>query len=233
MEIKELDWDSKFFGFPVGDLLVENDFSGTRVINSDDFTFFQVRSKFSLDIISSTHSLSYLETKILFSKVLNQLNNLEESCIDFDDLPISENSLYELAYESGKCSRYNQDINISDDKFKKLYQFWIKNSFNKSFADKIFYIKEVENVQGFVTLKINNEKAQIGLIAVSPNYQGKGIGKKLLLKTEDYCFENDVKILQIPTQEENIGACNFYSKMNYKISEKTIIKHFWKKNYNK
>lgn len=231
MGITKLDWDSKFFGFPVGDLFIEKDFSNTRVINSNDFTFFQVRSKFSLDITSDTHSLSYLETKIIFSKVLNELNNLEDSIIDFDDFPITENSLYELAYESGKYSRYKQDSNILEDKFKNLYQIWITNSFNKSFADKIFYFKEKENVLGFVTLKIMNDTAQIGLIAVSPNYQGKGIGKKLLSKTENYCFENNVKTLQIPTQMENIVACNFYRKMGYEISEKIIIKHFWDKNY--
>lgn len=233
MEITKLDWDSTFFGFPVGDLFIEKDFSNTRVINSNDFTFFQVRSKMPLDIFSDTHSLSYLETKIIFSKVLNELNILEDSIIDFDDFPIAENSLYELAYESGKYSRYKQDKYILEDSFKKLYQLWITNSINKSFADKIFYFKENENVLGFVTFKIKNDTAQIGLIAVSPNYQGKGIGKKLILKTEKYCFKRNVKTLQIPTQLENKGACNFYIKMGYDISEKIIIKHYWDKNYKK
>ncbi|MCX6171835.1 MAG: GNAT family N-acetyltransferase [Flavobacterium sp.] len=233
MGITKLDWDSKFFGFPVGDLYIEKDSSNTSVINSNDFTFFQVRCEFSVDILSETHSLSYFETKIIFNKILNKLNNLENLIIDFDDFPIAENSLFELAYESGKYSRYKQDVNILEDRFKKLYQFWIKNSFNKTFADKIFYFKENENIIGFVTLKINNDTAKIGLIAVSPNYQGKGIGKKLIAKTENYCFENNVKTLQIPTQMENLTACNFYKKMGYEISEKINIKHFWKKNYKK
>ena len=61
-----------------------------------------------------------------------------------------------------------------------------------------------------------------------PNSQGKGFGKNLLKKVENFCLENNVKTLHIPTQLENITACNFYTKLGYEISEKIIIKHFWK-----
>ena len=85
-----------------------------------------------------------------------------------------------------------------------------------------------ENILAFVTFKIKDNLAQIGLIAVSPNSQGKGLGKNILLKVENYCFQNNIKTLLIPTQLENVIACNFYSKMGYKISEKIVVKHFWK-----
>ena len=231
MEINKLEWDSQFFGFPVGDVFLENDFSESRVFNSDYFSFFQVRSRMPFDIISDTHSLSYMETKIIFYKVLKESTISEENIIDFDDSPFTDTSLFELAYESGKYSRYSQDKKVSEVNFKKLYQTWIRNSINKSFADKIFYIKEKEYILGFVTVKIKNNEAQIGLIAVLPNAQGNGLGKKLLQKTENYCFENDVKTLQIPTQSENILACKFYTKMGYKISEQIIIKHYWKNDF--
>ena len=233
MEIKKLEWDSQFFRFHVGDVFLEKNFSESRVFNSDCFSFFQVRSRNSFEIISDTHSLSYVETKIIFNKILKESNRLEEGVIDFDDSPLISNSLYDLAYESGKFSRYRLDKNFSEVKFKKLYQIWIENSINKSFASKIFYIKENENILGFVTVKINDDVAQIGLIGVLPVAQGKGLGKKLLLKTENYCFENNVKIIQIPTQLENILACKFYEKMGYQISEKIIIKHYWKNNIHK
>ena len=233
MEIKKLEWDSQFFGFRVGDVFLEEDFSESKVFNSDYFSFIQFRSRNWFEIISDTHSLSYTETKIIFNKILKESNSLEEGIIDFDDSPLTDNSLYDLAYESGKYSRYKLDKKISEDRFKKLYQIWIENSINKSFASKIFYIKEKENILGFVTVKIKDNEAQIGLIAVAPNAQGKGLGKKLLLKTENYCFENNLKTLQIPTQLENVSACKFYEKMGYQILEKIIIKHYWKNNIHK
>jgi len=32
----------------------------------------------------------------------------------------------------------------------------------------------------------------------------------------------------IPTQKENILACNFYKKNGYSVKEETVIKHYWR-----
>ena len=72
MEIKKLEWDSQFFGFHVGDVFLEEDFSESKVFNSDYFSFIQFRSRNWFEIISDTHSLSYTETKIIFNKILNE-----------------------------------------------------------------------------------------------------------------------------------------------------------------
>ena len=230
MEIRKLDWDSYFFGFPIGYIFIDKEppSNFSKILNSDIYTLIQIKSKQLINIISETHSLSYSEVKIIFSKNLSGISDIDIHIIDFEEAPLEENLLYDLAYESGKYSRYKQDHNISETKFKELYQLWIKNSINKSFADKIYYIKENDKILGFVTFKIKQEEAQIGLIAVLPNSQGKGFGKNLLKKVENFCLENNVKTLHIPTQLENITACNFYTKLGYEISEKIIIKHFWK-----
>ena len=230
MEIRKLGWDSHFFGFPIGYIFIDKEPSSnfSKILNSEVYTLIQINSKHFINIISETHSLSYSEVKTVFSKNLSEISDVDIEIIDFEEAPLEENLLYDLAYESGKYSRYKQDHNISETKFKELYQLWIKNSINKSFADKIYYIKENDKILGFVTFKIKQEEAQIGLIAVLPNSQGKGFGKNLLKKVENFCLENNVKTLHIPTQLENITACNFYTKLGYEISEKIIIKHFWK-----
>lgn len=81
--------------------------------------------------------------KIIFSKNLSEISDVDIEIIDFDDAPINENSLYSLAYEGGKYSRYKRDENFSNSMFKKFYQHWIKNSINRSFADKIFTLKKM------------------------------------------------------------------------------------------
>ena len=134
MEIKKLEWDSQFFGFPVGDIFIEEHFSDSLVLNSDTYKFFQVRSVFPTNIVSDTHLLTYWETKTIFSKKLTEKHYLNDIIFDYDEFPLSENSLYDLAYESGKHSRYKQDENITEEKFRELYKLWIVNSINKSFA---------------------------------------------------------------------------------------------------
>ena len=77
--------------------------------------------------------------------------------------------------------------------------------------------------------KVTNNYATIGLIAVSPNHQGKGIGKQLIDKVENELFKKNINELRIPTQEENIQACFFYEKLGYKKLEVININHYWKK----
>ena len=60
-----------------------------------------------------------------------------------------------------------------------MYRLWVDNSLSKQFADDILVYKEGKTVSGMVTYKQNKDKASVGLIAVSPEAQGKGIGKKI------------------------------------------------------
>ncbi|MDD5529437.1 MAG: GNAT family N-acetyltransferase [bacterium] len=49
-------------------------------------------------------------------------------------------------------------------------------------------------------------------IRVQPEYRGKGIGKLLFNKAVEYTKEKNCKIIKIETQNNNVDACEFYSK---------------------
>ena len=225
MKIKRLDWDSNFFGFEIGEIENNCDFSET-----ENYNLIVLKQKTERKIEIQNFKESFQETKIIFNKKLesNIPNFLDNSIIDFDDKVVGKEVFYSLAFESGKFSRFKLDSNFKNQKFELLYTKWVDNSANKEFADKIFYIKESKEVIGFVTLKKNHDFSTVGLIAISQSHQGKGLGKKLLLKVEDYCICQNILELRIPTQKENLGACDFYTKMGYSIYEETIIKHYWK-----
>lgn len=224
MKIKKLDWDSNFFGFEVGEIDTNSKFS-----NSENFELIVVKQTQNQTFEIQNFKNTFQETKVVFVKKLISISktSIDESIIDYDNNPINKDSLYPLAYESGKFSRFKLDIRLNE-KFKILYSKWVDNSLNKEFADKVFYFKNDSEIVGFVTVKNNNKYSTIGLIAVSQNYQGQGIGKKLLLKIEEYCISINILELRIPTQKENLLACKFYSKMGYTIFEETILKHYWR-----
>ena len=136
--------------------------------------------------------------------------------------------MYNLAFESGKYSRFKKDKKFSNQQFENLYIKWIDNSLDFNFADDILIYVEENKIVGFISYKIKNEEATIGLVAVLPNHQGKGIGKYLLQVVENELIKNDIKALNIPTQKENKEACSFYEKLEYKIKESITIKHFWR-----
>lgn len=225
MKIKKLGWDSEFFGFEVGELNTSTAFLNTEHQN---FDLIYIKQNEDLDLSIVGYEKTFQETKIIFTKSLADKNVIHLDLIDFDEKPIKNEKLYELAYLSGNYSRFLLDHQFGKEKFKNLYRTWIDNSINKKFADKIFYTIHDNKISGFVTLQTRCEYASIGLIAVDPAFQGKGIGGILISICEHYCFLKNFKELRIPTQEENIGACNFYKKIGYSVMEKTFIKHYWK-----
>lgn len=225
MGIKRLDWESDFFGFEVGEI-----FDETIIEGLNKYKLVIAKQSKDKELLIKNFEKRFQETKVVFEKKLS-INNFKanlDSIIDFDNSPICSTFFYPLAFESGKQSRFKLDVNFSQKNFELLYSKWVDNSVNKNFADKIFYTKAFDEVTSFVTIKLSEKYANIGLIAVSKNTQGIGIGKILLSKVEDYCVDNNIYELRIPTQKENLLACAFYYKNGYQIIEETIIKHYWR-----
>ncbi len=224
--INKLDWDSDFFEIEVGELIYENN---SNVENSNDFGLLYIKSNQQFNVEINGFVNNFHETKIVFSKNIIQNNLNSTNIISINQIDFNVTEIYDLAYESGKYSRFFLDKNFKKNKFLELYQKWVDNSISGQFANDVLIYQERNQIMGFVTYKTKNNEATIGLIAVSPNHQGKGIGGKLLHFVENELFQKNIKTLLIPTQENNLAACNFYKKQGYQVHEITFIKHYWKK----
>ena len=223
--INQLDWDSNFFELQIAECFIDNQ----SVINVEKtYDLIYVFCNSDKDINLPGYSESYTENKIVYIKdlVKNQLDS--ENILSFSSKNFSREQLYELSFESGKYSRFNKDKKFSIQQFENLYKRWIDNSLDFGFSDDILVYVEEKKIIGFISYKIKKNEATIGLVAVLPNHQGKGIGKKLLQVVENELIKNDIKILNIPTQKENFEACSFYEKQGYKVKQSIIIKHFWR-----
>lgn len=222
--IKHLPWDSEFFKLNIASV------DASHEIADDDLQQFHMFYSFHSDENRNYENFhpSFREHKIIFEKHLQQLPDIDADIRsvgkNFEDL----STLQQLAYESGKYSRFNLDGNFAERQFKDLYNLWITNSLNRQFADDVLVIYVNDKIGGFVTYKINQEIATIGLIAVVPEFQGQGLGTKLLQRVEHLLFEKGIQKLQIPTQEANLEACKFYTKKGYSILSITPITHYWK-----
>ena len=68
----------------------------------------------------------------------------------------------------------------------------------------------------------------IGLVGVSPDFQGKGIGVALSDFAVNYLINSmDCAAVQVVTQETNIGACKTYEKIGFSPSDHSIWFHKW------
>lgn len=226
MKIKYLDWDSSFFNKKIGLLELSNDSNFSEIQN--DFDLIYVVSDQDIAFEITDYRKSYSENKLVFSKKIVQKNDAMDANIFLVFEASIKEEIYELAFESGKFSRFKLDPNFDHREFEKLYKKWVDNSFNKEFADAVLVYKEQNKILGFVTYKVWDKQATIGLIGVCSKHQGKGIGKKLIQSVEMELANKGVDELRIPTQLHNELACLFYTKMGYEIIENKILKHYWK-----
>lgn len=225
--IKFLKWDSSFFNKRIGEL--EFGKTGYSFIDANYFDLLYVKQREELLLNVEGFVQTYVETKVVFSKIITKNTDLKDEFVTSEfDKEDDKQQLYELAFESGKFSRFNLDENFLRSEFEALYRKWIDNSLTKDLADDIILYKQGDSILGFVTYKVFGNYATIGLLAIKSKSQGKGIGRKLLVGVENELNKKRIKELRIPTQLKNEEACSFYAKMDYTIIEKIIIKHYWK-----
>jgi ribosomal protein S18 acetylase RimI-like enzyme len=124
---------------------------------------------------------------------------------------------------SGHDSRFLKDSFFGEDAFKNLYKRWIDNSIREEGINVLVYI-ENNRILGFVTYSKKETDSSIGLFAVDPIAQGKGVGLKLIQAVESHLGSN--KYLVVPTQETNLNACKFYKKLGFKLEYKQYIYHY-------
>lgn len=231
IEIEKLDWDSNFFELPI-----------YRVDINDKIEFKEISHKlsklkgfyniFSPFLINGIESL-LVDEKIYFEqKVKNPKFNLSnQSDFEVKDVKLGDLNSTQLASmkilsrQAGKFSRFKSD-KLLNSKFNALYDLWIEKSLSREIAESVLTIFQEEEILGFVSLVSKKENLEIGLISIDEKHQGKGLGKKLIDAANEFAYEKRLNNILVPTQRQNIQACNFYQKSGFHESSFTFVYHF-------
>jgi len=85
--------------------------------------------------------------------------------------------------------------------------------------DKVIFLYYDNNVcVGQVRLRKNwNSYAFIEDIAVSKSHRKVGVGTQLINKSIEWAKENNLHGIMLETQDNNLTACRFYSKLGFQI----------------
>jgi dTDP-4-amino-4,6-dideoxy-D-galactose acyltransferase len=225
--IEKINWDSDFFGYPIGKITISTIDDVSNFFNSKSLKEFRLIYIFSKTIIND-YKLKLVDTKLTFKKnidlhILRKQNKTIENLNNLDDGDFI--LLEELAYLSGKYSRFNTDLNFKNNEFKKLYHKWISGY--KSENKNIILKKSNNIISGFILYSIENETIYIELISVSEDFQEKGIATELIYEIELIGLKNKCRYIQVVTQGENIPAVNLYKKNNFTLINKNLIYHYW------
>lgn len=220
-------WDSDFFQLKIGECIIES--KGPEFCDSFDYDliYYISSSEFEVNPVGYEHCLS--EVQNIFEKEILPAQSYSSKIFHLHQLDKYDlSTLYELAFESGKYSRFKLDQRFTQKNFHDLYEKWIDNSINGDIADLFLIYKDDSGIRGLITCCIKNDRAIIGLLAVNKNMQGKGIGGKLVNYLQSCLFEKDIHKIIVKTQLQNYDAINFYMKNDFKLVSLKYIKHYWK-----
>ncbi|MBN1930148.1 MAG: GNAT family N-acetyltransferase [Desulfobacterales bacterium] len=232
---KILEWDSSFFGLKIARVDSLSIFHKQHALELErlkkkgiDLVYFITNKDLNIpyEFLEAFNGI-LVDQKVTFAKedLLSKPTN--DFHIELNNQKLVSSNLLDLALLSGKHSRFKIDDNFPPNSFKRLYKEWIQKSLTGDLADFVLTYRCNDRILALATLKINANIGHVGLLAVSQDMQGKGIGRMLLQELESICAAHKVESLKIATQFANKKACRFYLINNYKILSEELVYHFW------
>lgn len=226
--IERLEWDSVFFGYEVGKIQINDQ----DIINFD--VFFEQAKKYKLiyvysDITLTDSRFKLVDRKVIFHQQIKKEKPERNLIMETFNKEVHDyNQIKQLALESGVYSRFFLDQNFNSNEYVRLYSRWIENAVNKVTAFDVLVAIKNNDIIGFTTLnKKSDVLSDIGLVAVSKEFRGLGVGKKIINESIWRAKQSGFNEIQVVTQLENIAAMRLYTSTNFKIEKKTNIYHFW------
>lgn len=225
--VRKAEWDSKFFNYPVGYLKIneKEKFDLQKfIVESENYKLVYIISEIYLE---ENSTIKLMDKKVVYSKTLSKAEH-SVNILEFSPETHSYDQLLELAYLSGIFSRFNRDNKFKNNEFKILYKEWLDSSINKKLSFKVL-IRQLEGkIAGFVSLnKKDNQIAEIGLIAVQQQFQGRKIGTELIQECEFLSLEQNLRSIEVATQYENSSARRLYEKNDFSFKSITYVYHYW------
>ena len=99
-------------------------------------------------------------------------------------------------------------------------------------SDDSFFVYEIDgNVAGFYKIFRRTGRtrhvAYLGVLAISPHFQGTGVGKRLMSDIIKSQQQQGVKRIELIVESDNTGGVAFYKKLGFEIEG--TLKNFYKR----
>jgi len=233
-QIEHLEWDSDFFGFPVGktnqEIKSESDFE--KIYSKTDLNLIYYFTKEQLDeelLKNEYFNVILVDAKVSIEKRLNPNAKIHPKVEIYKEESVDPD-LMQLALTAGLHSRFFKDENISYFKSKELYKIWIEKSVKRILADIVLVYRENNKIIGFMTILTKGVNPHVSLLAVDPLFEGRGVSFALMSSMEGILLSKGYEIVKSETQDQNKKAMLIYRRQGVEFKEKHFVYHLWRSN---
>ncbi|GHT22097.1 hypothetical protein FACS189419_04120 [Planctomycetales bacterium] len=241
--IERIEWDSRFFGFPIGSLELPADYDKEKL----EATFQNAHTKYRLiSITLSGEGADNLSVSSVLcpccARQLTFKKQIQDDCCTLDShirtytSTFCSPTLERLAVQSGSFSRFRQDPELSS-RYEQLFLAWINNAVTKELADSIWTWYENGQHVGLVTIRCakrtnpgTNEidrEGRIGMFTVDQKHLGRGIGQRLLDACNFWCSSLNIPASAIVVQKENETTAALVKDAGFQLDREESVYHYW------
>ncbi|WP_019213145.1 dTDP-4-amino-4,6-dideoxy-D-galactose acyltransferase [Yersinia massiliensis] len=226
--IEPLAWESEFFQRHSAKLIFSDSAPQLNPAELDAFTLTQAKvPTHRVDLIDALGQLDFklvegevdLSLAIAAKAVIGTKNATSEaeaelSVATVDDIPL----LRRVATDAFALSRFRAPWYDPQDS-GRFYALWAEKAVLGTFDHQCLLVMDTQGQPaGFVTLRdLQDGSARIGLLAVFPDAQGKGIGTSLMSAAKQWCQSRGLQRLRVATQMSNIAALRLYIRSGASI----------------
>ena len=240
-QIKILPFDSEVFGFPCGELEIENDLVGHNALSillkdAIEAGLRHLCVKIPSLWINCANLLEDLGFRLKIcslelSKKIKENSKPDTSLLVEEIISISDYeqkrliSITQSAFSNHTRFHYEDAFHL--DLVSKLYTNWIINSI-KDQSIKVFVHRINNVITGYITVRIDSAQriGCIDLFAVDFESRNRGIGKRIIQMAE-YSLQNQLNQILVRTESINYSALNCYIKSSYKIIKSLNVFHVY------
>ncbi|HDZ17492.1 hypothetical protein LCGC14_0712420 [marine sediment metagenome] len=228
---KILPWDSSFFGYSIARL-------DYFYLNKDLFKFCIKKAKeenieciyftsnSNLQELNESNRLIDIEIRNNYSRDLREVDlnkNLSIELATSKDI----SKIKDIASEAFRnMTRFYFDPHFKNEKVDELYIKWVDKLYYDSDSE-IIIIKVNKNIAAFNGITIKEESARITLIAVNELFRRKGYGERIIDHAIQFLIKKNIRKIKVSTQKKNLAANNLYSKLEFKLTNKKYLYHWW------
>jgi dTDP-4-amino-4,6-dideoxy-D-galactose acyltransferase len=119
------------------------------------------------------------------------------------------------------------DSHFSHERVVALFNKWVNRSTTHEIADTVIVAEMQGVVAGFVSISVREKMGSIGLIAVSEQCRGLGIGGLMMNEAHQWMSSKGAIVSSVVTQRSNGAACRLYRRFGYSITSLERVHHFW------
>ena len=217
---KMMSWDTEFFGIRTGRATSLDGLGEWAVANTVGLMCLLVDADNPAEIQRAEETgYRFMDVRVTLSRptipIANDCRVAQE-----DDV----GKLVAIARTAFPLTRFYADPSLDDGRCGDLYAEWTR-SLCVGAADAVLVAEADGLVVGYVTVNVDDDTSEIGLIAVADDWRGQGVGTRLVLAAVDFAHSRGGRLMTVVTQGRNVGALRTFEGCGFRVTNTSLWFH--------